>query len=544
MKQRFWFMFVTCLFTASISSAQQPTSSVDTTTIAAIKEEALKRSEVMTILSYLTDVYGPRLTWSPEYREAAQWASGKLKEWGLQNVHFENWAPLGKGWTLKKFSAQVTAPRAFPLEAYPKAWSPSIKGTVEGEVVHFNASLESDFGKFKGKLKGAIVLLDNVHPLRAHFTPDAVRMTDSALVKLANADVAVSRTRMDSSTMQYIVNMLQTAAKKIALCQTEGAAVLISNAMGDDGTVFAAEASTGYIPKDYSDNYSPSTSAYGEKAPAFVPQVAVASENYNRIIRMIQKGQKVRMAVALDVVITKPDSAFNIVAEIPGTDLKDEIVMIGGHFDSWQAGTGATDNGTGSAVCLEAVRILQKLGLKPRRTIRIGLWGGEEQGLYGSHAYVSKHFAEQEGNYWTSSMGLAGPITKKADYEKFSVYFNNDNGTGKVRGVFMQGNEAARPIFREWLAKYNDPTAQTLSMSNTGGTDHLSFDGVGLPGFQFIQDPIDYEVRTHHSNEDVWDRAQEGDLKQASAIMAIFAYNAAMQDARFPRKTQSPSPGK
>ena len=544
MKQRSWLTLLTCLFIASVTVAQQPTSSVDTTTMSAIREEALRHSEVTTTLSYLSDVYGPRLTWSPEFREAAQWASGKLKEWGLQDVHFENWAPLGKGWTLKKFSAQVTAPRAFPLEAYPKAWSPSIKGTVEGEVVRFNTSLESEFEKYKGKLQGAIVLLDNARPLRAHFTPDATRLTDSALVRLANADITSRRMMIDSSMTKYYVNMLQTAAKKIAFCQKEGAAVLISNASGDDGTVFTQEASSGYVPKDLSDAFSPATSAYGEKAPTFVPQVSIASENYNRVIRMIEKGQKVRMALTLDVATTKPDSAFNIVAEIPGTDLKDEIVMIGAHFDSWHAGTGATDNGTGSAVCLEAVRILEKLGLKPRRTIRIGLWGGEEEGLYGSRAYVSKHFAEQEGDFFSSMMGRAGAITKKGDFEKLSVYFNNDNGTGKVRGVYMQGNEAVRPIFREWLAKYNDPTAQTLSLSNTGGTDHLSFDGVGLPGFQFIQDPIDYDARTHHSNQDVWDRAQEGDLKQASALMAIFAYNAAMQDARFPRKPMNPSPGK
>ena len=546
MKQRFWFMIVTFLFITSLVLAQQPASTVDTTTMAAIREEALKHSEVMTTLSYLTDVYGPRLTWSPEYREAAQWASSKLKEWGLQNVHFENWAPVGKGWTLKKFSAQVTAPRAFPLEAYPKAWSPSIKGTVEGEVVLFKSSLESDFEQFKGKLKGAIVLMQNARPLRAHFTPDAARFTDSALVKFANADVAGSEGRMDSTARPYVVNMMQTAARKIAFCQKEGAAVLLYNAMGDDGTVlFTDAAASGYIPKSFSDAFSPATSSYGDKSPTVVPQVSVASENYNRIMRMIEKGQKVRMAVSLDVAFTKPDSAFNIIAEIPGTDLKDEIVMIGGHFDSWHTGTGATDNGTGSAVCLEAVRILHKLGLKPRRTIRIGLWAGEEQGLYGSHAYVSKHFADQEGDYFTTLMGgAAGPITKKADYDKFSVYFNYDNGTGKVRGVYMEGNESARPFFRDWLSKYNDPTAQTLTLSKTVGTDHQSFDGVGLPGFQFIQDPIDYETRTHHSNEDVWDRAQEGDLKQASAIMAIFAYNAAMQDAKFPRKPMSPSPGK
>ncbi len=540
MKKSTIIMSVALLLASSVAISQPARPFVDTTAIAAIKDEALKRSEVMQTLSYLCDVYGPRLTWSPAYKQAAQWASGKLREWGLQDVRFENWAPLGKGWTLKKFSAQILAPRAFPLIAYPKAWSPSTDGPVRGELVYLKAGAESELDAFKGKLKDAIVLLDAPRPLRAHFQPDATRFTDSALVRFANADVSQAQMMPDSSMIQYYVRMLQWSAKKIAFCQKEGAAVIMNNASGDDGTVFTQEASSGYVPEGISDLFSPATSAYGEKAPTIVPQVSIAAEDYNRIMRMIDKGQKVAAEINLEVSMTKPDSAFNIIAEIPGTDLKDEIVMIGAHFDSWHAGTGATDNGTGSAVCLEAVRILQKLGLKPRRTIRIGLWGGEEQGLFGSRAYVARHFAEQEGDFLSAMMGRGGPIKKKAEYDKFSVYFNNDNGTGKVRGVWMQGNESVRPIFREWLAKYNDPTAQTLSLSNTGGTDHLSYDGVGLPGFQFIQDPIDYNTRTHHSNEDVWDRAQDGDLKQASAIMAIFAYNAAMQPEKFPRK---PMPG-
>ncbi len=540
MKKSTIIMSVALLLASSVALSQPARPFVDTTAIAAIKDEALKRSEVMQTLSYLCDVYGPRLTWSPAYRQAAQWASGKLREWGLQDVRFENWAPLGKGWTLKKFSAQILAPRAFPLIAYPKAWSSSTDGPVRGELVYLKAGAESELDAFKGKLKDAIVLLDAPRPLRAHFQPDATRFTDSALVRFANADVSQAQMMPDSSMIQYYVRMLQWSAKKIAFCQKEGAAVIMNNAGGDDGTVFTQEASSGYVPQGISDLFSPATSAYGEKAPTIVPQVSIAAEDYNRIMRMIDKGQKVTAEINLEVSMTKPDSAFNIVAEIPGTDLKDEIVMIGAHFDSWHAGTGATDNGTGSAVCLEAVRILQKLGLKPRRTIRIGLWGGEEQGLFGSRAYVARHFAEQEGDFLSAMMGRGGPIKRKAEYDKFSVYFNNDNGTGKVRGVWMQGNESVRPIFREWLAKYNDPTAQTLSLSNTGGTDHLSYDGVGLPGFQFIQDPIDYNTRTHHSNEDVWDRAQDGDLKQASAIMAIFAYNAAMQPEKFPRK---PMPG-
>jgi Zn-dependent M28 family amino/carboxypeptidase len=271
-----------------------------------------------------------------------------------------------------------------------------------------------------------------------------------------------------------------------------------------------------------------------------VPQISLASEDYNRIIRMMEKGQNVSVEVTLEVALTKADSAFSIIAEIPGTDLKDEVVMVGAHFDSPHGGTGATDNATGSSVCLEAVRMIQKLGLQPRRTIRIALWGGEEQGLLGSRAYVGRHFAEQEGDFLSAMMGRGGPIKKKEDFDKLSVYFNHDNGTGRVRGVYMQGNEAARPYFRTWLSAYNDPTAQTLTLSATSGTDHLSFDGVGLPGFQFIQDPIDYSTRTHHSTMDVYDRVQDGDLKQASAIMAIFAYNAAMMPERFPRK---PMPG-
>ena len=541
MKRSYVFAFVALVLASSIAISQPARPFVDTTAIAAIKDEALKHSEVMQTLSYLCDVYGPRLTWSPEYRQAAQWTSGKLKEWGLQDIHFENWAPLGKGWTLKKFSAQVLAPRAFPLIAYPKAWSPSTDGPVRGELVYLKAGAESDLDAFKGKLKDAIVLLDASRPLRAHFQADATRLTDSALVRFANADISQAQMMPDSSMMQYYIKMMQWSAKKIAFCQKEGAAVIINNSpMGDDGTVFTQEASSGYVPQGLSDLFSPSTSAYGEKAPTVVPQVSIATEDYNRIMRMIDKGQKVTAEINLEVSMTKPDSAFNIVAEIPGTDLKDEIVMIGAHFDSWHTGTGATDNGTGTAVCMEAVRIIQKLGLKPRRTIRIGLWAGEEQGLLGSRAYVAKHFAEQEGDFLSAMMGRGGPIKKKAEFDKFSVYFNNDNGTGKVRGMWMQGNELVRPIFREWLSKYNDPTAQTLSLSNTGGTDHLSYDGVGLPGFQFIQDWIDYNARTHHSNEDVWDRAQDGDLKQASAMMAIFAYNAAMQPEKFPRK---PMPG-
>ena len=251
---------------------------------------------------------------------------------------------------------------------------------------------------------------------------------------------------------------------------------------------------------------------------------------------MIEKGQHLKMTMALDVRFTQVDSSYNIIAEIPGTDLRDEVVMLGGHFDSWHAGTGATDDGTGSAASMEALRIIKACGLHPRRTIRVTLWAGEEEGLLGSRGYVARHFAEQNADMMAVLRGEGGPFEKKPEYDKLSVYFNHDNGTGRFRGVYMQGNEAARPIFRAWLKAVGDSTAETLTLSNTGGTDHLSFDAVGLPGFQFIQDPLDYGSRTHHSNMDVYDRVQEPDMKQAATIMAIFAYNAAMMDQMFPRK--------
>jgi carboxypeptidase Q len=328
--------------------------------------------------------------------------------------------------------------------------------------------------------------------------------------------------------------------KKLEFCRKEGAAVVVEGNRGDDGTLQnVAAASVPRRPQDTSNVPGMRINAYDADAPQILPQLTVAAEHYNRILRTIQKGKDVKLEMNLDVEFTKPDSSFNIIAEIPGTDLKDEIVMIGGHFDSWHAGTGATDNGSGVAVCMEAIRILKTLGLQPRRTIRIGLWGGEEEGLLGSHAYVKQHYAERQGDNGSMVSGGNGSLMTKPEFEKFDVYFNNDNGGGKVRGVHMQGNEAVRSIFRLWLSIYGDPSAQTLTISNTGGTDHLSFDGVGLPGFQFVQDMIDYGTRTHHTNMDVFERIVEDDLKQAATIMAVFAYNAAMRDSMFPRKPVS-----
>lgn len=567
--KRFVFFLIVSVMVITALAPAQMVEKFDTAAVNKIKDEGMNRSQVMELLSWLTDVHGPRLTNSPEYAQAAEWAAAKLREWGLQNVYFDKWGPFGRGWTLKRFSASVTAPRVFPLIAYPKAWTQGVKGRVSGDVVYLDAKNEEELQKYKGQLKGKFVLVSDPRQLQAHFTPEAVRFPDSILLRMANADMpagagqrqpmrmpnmaqvmALPAPQRDSTLRVLIKQFMpeadeaairrmvanfagpQMTVRKLEFAQSEGAIAALDAGRGDGGTIFVQQASSVYPA---STPLEQRVSVYHEKAPKFIPQVSLAAEHYNRMVRMIQRGQKLKMEMELEVEFTKADSGFNIIAEIPGTDLKDEIVMIGAHFDSWHSGTGATDNATGSAVCMEAVRILQTLGLKPRRTIRIGLWGGEEQGLLGSRAYVAKTFAEFEGGQQPRG-GAGGEMKTKPAYEKFSVYFNNDNGTGKVRGVYMQGNEAARPIFRAWLAPFVSMGAATLTLNNTSGTDHLAFDAVGLPGFQFIQDPVEYDTRTHHSNMDVWDRVQEEDVKQASVIMAAFAYNAAMRDGKFPRK--------
>lgn len=545
-------MIVMALFVTPFAVGQTASEKIDTAALARIKDEGMNRSQVMEIMSYLTDIYGPRLAWSPDYKEAATWVASKLKEWGLQNVEFENCGPVGKGWTLKKFSALAIEPKAFPLIAYPKAWSPGVKGAVRGQAVYLQARTEADLEQYKGKLKGVFVLVSDIVPARAHFTGEANRLPDSTLLKLSNASPFDPRggrrpqNMFDSTAIQRFLQNAQFAAKKAEFCQKEGAVMLLDGARGDYGTIFVAQASVPSAPKSLQDMFGPRQAAYSADAPAILPQVSVASEHYNRMIRMIQKGQKVKLEMSLEVEFTKPDSGFNVVAEIPGTDLKDEIVMVGGHFDSWHAGTGATDDGSGSGATLEAVRILKAAGLQPRRTIRVGLWHAEEAGLLGSATYVAKHFGERKsGDRLAMMMGMGGggTLTTTPDHAKLSVYFNHDNGGGRLRGVYLQGNEATRPIFRVWLNAFGDPTAQTLSNSNTGGTDHLSFDAVGLPGFQFIQDPMDYDTRTHHSNMDVYERLQEDDMKQAATMMAFFLYNASTRDEKFPRKPVPTPPG-
>ena len=509
-----------------------------------IKDEGMNRSQVMQTLGYLSDVIGPRLTASPGMKRANEWTRDQLTRWGLQNAHLEAWGPFGRGWSLKRFSAQVVAPLAFPVIAYPKAWSPATDGTTTSRVIYVDAKDETELAKFKGKLKGAIVLTGKMREVKAIFDAPGTRLNDKDLLGLADAPEPRARSGRRGPTTPEQEEARRFSARKLQFFHDEDAAVLVdASRIGDGGTIFVSSAS---VPQPYSaDSFGPNAprqiQAYDKKAPKILPQIVMAVEHYNRIARMIEAGEAVQMSVDLRVDWQDADPmGYNTIAEIPGTDLKDEVVMLGGHLDSWHGGTGATDNAAGVSVAMEAVRILQALNLKPRRTIRVALWSGEEQGLLGSRAYVAEHFGKMET---PASVPGAQPspsptpvLVKKAEYENFSSYFNLDNGTGKIRGVYLQGNESVRPLFRQWLAPFRDMGAATLSISNTGGTDHLSFDGIGLPGFQFIQDEIEYDTRTHHSNQDVFDRIQADDMKQAATIMAAFIYGAAMRDEKLPRK--------
>lgn len=526
-----------------------------------IKDEGLKRSQVMQTLSYLSDVIGPRLTNSPGMKRANEWTRDQMTKWGLQNARLEAWGPFGRGWTLKKFSAQVSEPLVFPLIAYPKAWSPGTNGPVTADVIYVDARTEADLEKFKGKLNGKIILTGLTREVPAHFDAQGTRLNEKELLALADApeprpNPGGGRNFAANPNFRAIASF---NAAKLRLFQQEGAAMLIDPSRGDGGTIFVQSAA---VPQPPADPNAPApargTPPYDKNAK-MTPQAVVAIEHYNRIVRMLQAGEPVKMTVDLAVEYQDADMmGYNTIAEIPGTDLKDEVVMLGGHMDSWHSGTGATDNAAGVAVAMEAARIIQASGLKLRRTIRVALWSGEEQGLLGSRAYVAQHFGSMQnpatsaappaggatnaagngnGNGNGSSVPRPGPVlVKKADYEKLSAYYNLDNGTGKIRGVYMQGNEGVRALFRQWLAPFKDMGANTLTISNTGGTDHLAFDAIGLPGFQFIQDEIEYDTRTHHSNQDVFDRIQADDMKQAAVIMAAFVYNTAMRDEKLPRK--------
>jgi len=481
-----------------------------------IIKHGIDNSEVMEIASWLTDVYGPRLTGSPMLDKATEWSVETLKEWGMDNVHLDEWGPFGRGWQMDHFEMHAEAPSYWPVIAYPKAWSPSVKGS--GEVIYLDIKDSLDIEKYRGKLSGKFVLMDTIRNVEQPFEAKGQRHDMESLFGLATAAKPTPRPRRGNwnrggfNLNRAIWQMLE---------EEKPIAVLDRSYKGDLGTVFVSGARTG-------------EGSARDDDKAVVPQATLSVEHYNRIFRMMNKGVDVNLSIDLEAQYTNEDGMeHNVIAEIPGTDLADEVVIFGAHLDSWHTGTGATDNGAGSSVMMEVARILLKTieetGVKPRRTLRLALWTGEEQGLYGSRKYVGEHYADFGDSGWTPQEILPAS-------EKVSAYYNLDNGTGKVRGVYLQGNAEVGPIFREWLKPFEDMDAQTITLRNTGGTDHLPFDGVGIPAFQFIQDPMAYFSRTHHSNMDNWDHLSAEDLSQAATVIASFVWNTSQRDERLPRK--------
>jgi carboxypeptidase Q len=499
---------------------------VDLEAISRIRYEGFHNSKVMDYATGLMDAIGERLTGSPNMKRANEWTRDQLTAAGLSNAHLESWGPFGRGWANQYVNARMTSPDITPLLVYAKAWTPGTNGVVTARCIRVNIEKKEDFDKYRGKLAGMILIAGADAEVKPITEAPYKRYTDDDLAKTSEYEIPGERPPFRMSEIarrrQFQKDLNQFYADEKVL-----AVIDHSRGTAGGGTVFVQSGGS----------YKP-----GETTT--IPQLTMASEQWTRIARLLQ--QKKDVTLELNVTNTFYDDdlmQYDTIAEIPGTDKKDEIVMLGAHLDSWHAGTGATDNGAGTIVMMEAVRILKAIGITPRRTIRIGLWSGEEEGLLGSQGYVEQHFGSRprlEDSAMKDMPTLlrrdAGPVTVKPEQAKVSAYFNVDNGSGKIRGVYLQENEAVAPIFEAWMKPFKDLGMTTLSMRNTGGTDHLSFDAVGIPGFQFIQDPIEYETRTHHSNMDVYDRLQPEDLKQISVIVASFVYEAAMRDQMLPRK--------
>ncbi len=486
----------------------------DAAAIQRIRAEEEKNSQVMDHAFYLTDVSGPRLTASPGYLKAANWAKEKLTSWGLQNARLEAWGDFGKGWQQEKCYLAMTRPYYSPLIAYPRAWTGGTgKKPVKSEIILITATDSAGLTAYSGKLNGRIVMVQVNDTLKPSFEADGARFDEAALLNMAAAEPRQPATGQRPPAANRNNNFGARMAFQrtlTALYNNEKPALILTSGRGNDGTVFVS-----------------SGGAYAKDAAEAPASVALAADDYLRLQRLAAAGIPVELEAEVKTKFFDTDlKGYNVIAEIPGTDpkLKDEVVMLGAHLDSWHAATGATDNAAGCSVMMEAVRLIQTLGLKPRRTIRIALWSGEEQGLFGSRNYVKNHLGDPQTKQYT------------AEHGKISAYYNLDNGTGRIRGVYLQGNTEVRQLFQSWLEPFNDLDARTVTINNTGGTDHLAFDAVGIPGFQFIQDPIEYDTRTHHTNMDTYDHLIPSDLKQASMIVAAFVYNTAMRDELLPRK--------
>jgi hypothetical protein len=510
--------------------------------ITRLRQEEFDHSQVMDLMSYLTDEIGARLTGSPNMKKANEWTRDEFTQWGLVNAHLEPWGPFGRGWSYQLCEVRMVSPDYMQFLAIPEAWTPGTNGPLRGEVTQVIASTSADLEKYKGKLAGKIVLYGEARIPDPSEKPLFHRDDDDELSKIAlferptfpgapprpGGPAGPGGPRR--AEMMQRMRFQQDFPKFLA--EEHVAAVLdVTRTPGEDGTLFVQ-----------------SGGSYEKGKTIAVPRVTM--EHFGRMTRLLEK--KVPVQVEMNVETTfydDDDKAYNTVAEIPGTDpsLKDQVVMLGGHLDSWHAGEGATDNGAGSVVAMEAVRLLKKLGVQPRRTIRIALWSGEEEGLFGSRGYVKEHFGSRPESTNPSDQAMPafmrpprGPLVLKPEQKLISAYFNLDNGAGRIRGIYLQENAQVRPIFEKWMDAFRDLGMSTLTMRNTGSTDHVSFDAVGIPAFEFLQDPLDYGSLTHHSNLDVYEHIRSEDLQQAATIMAGFVYNAAMCNEMIPRKPIRP----
>ena len=509
-----------------VAPSAQTAEKLDHATIGQIRDEGLSRSQVMDHIGWLADVYGPRLTGTPGILQASDWAMKKFGEWGLANIHRETF-PFGRGWTLVRFHAHMIEPQIQPLIGFPASWSPGTNGTVTADVVRVQIDTEADFERYRGKLAGRIALTQPAREVRMLEGTIVSRMQDAELSEAMTTPIPRARGagggrgsgRGGASFATRVQQFLK--AEGVAAVFNRGSDSLQASA-GSNLSIMQQRTDGGTIFPSGGGGSRTSDPAAG------IPTVTLAVEHYNRMVRILEKNIPVKVELHVQTQFheeTTPNG-FNTIAEIPGTDpvLKDEVVMLGAHLDSVAASPGATDNATGSAAVMEAMRILKAVGVKPRRTIRAALWGGEEQGLLGARAYVREHFADQQ------TMQL------KPAHGQISAYFNSDNGTGRIRGVWMQGNTAAQPIFAQWIAPLKDLDVIALGPRPVSSTDHVAFDSVGIPAFQFMVDRLEYNSRTHHSNMDTVDRVQRDDMVQHATVMAIFAYNAAMRDEKLPRK--------
>ena len=524
-------VFVLALIYSTVTFPQTRPDEADVQMVNRIWEEGTAHSQVMKTLSYLSDVVGPRVPRSPAMKKAQEWSSKKLEEWGLENVVVESCGNVGLGWSNEYLSAHMTEPSYLRILAYAKPWTSSTSGKVSGTPVMAVIRTKEDMEKHRGKLKGAIVFTDEPRNTKPAFEPMAKRYTDDDLEKLKETPIPVKpidpAPKKDELKWEEMEEFYR--AEEVGLL-VESSSVSRS----DYGTV-KVDAYEG----NGKDHLTPRRS----------PRIVMAAEHYARICRIVEMGVPVTLEIEVRNSLTDQDGeGFNVVGEIPGTDKKDEVVMLGGHLDSWTGGTGAVDNAAGCAVTMEAVRILKSLGVQPRRTIRIALWTGEETGFYGSRGYVFRHFGDTDTKIlenidweayeknWRRMIGTSTKVLAKPDYDKISGYFNYDNGTGRIRGIYIQENFQVKPIFEAWMKPFHDLGMTTIALQSTEGTDHLPFDWIGIPGFQFVQDPLDYVPQIHHTNQDLYDHCVPEDLIQSAVIMASFVYHTAMREEKLPRK--------